>query len=333
MTAHTRRSRIAILGTGGTIAGTRTGTDGDAYRPASLGIDEIIAAVPELDHIADITSEQVLQIDSANIEDHEMLALARRTSQLLAADDIDAVVITHGTDALEETAYLLHLGLKTTKPVVFVGSMRPADALSADGPRNLVHAVTVAASAQAIGMGVLAVMNDEVHTARDVTKAHSINVATLRSPHGPLGHIVNGAPVFYRAPARSHTYLTPFDIDTLDQLPKVDIVFAHANMTTAVIDALVSTGTEAIIHAGMGNGSVAARMIPTLTAARTAGVHIVRCSRIPNGSIIRNAAVPDDTHDWLVADDQNPQKARLLTALALTRTQQTRELQDIFWTY
>lgn len=329
-----RKPAVAILATGGTIAGSGSSSSRDsAYVSASIGIDDLIAAVPGLGHIADLTGEQLLQIDSVNMDDQGMLTLARRTSQLLASDDVDAVVVTHGTDTLEETAYLLNLGLNTTKPVVFVGSMRPADALSADGPRNLRHAVAVAASSQAAGKGVLAVMNDEIHTARDVTKTHTLNVAALRSPHGPLGCIVDDTPVFYRAPARPHPWQTPFDLTELDSLPQVDILYAHANMTTATIDALVSSGTTAIIHAGMGNGYIPDHIALALAKARAAGVHIVRASRAGSGPVVRNAAAPDDTHDWLVVDDQNPQKARVLMALATTRTQDTRELQQIFWTY
>jgi glutamin-(asparagin-)ase len=333
-TRSNRKPSVAILATGGTIAGSRSSSGSDsAYLAASIGVDDLISAVPGIDRIADLTGEQLLQIDSVNMDDQGMLTVARRTSQLLATDDVDAVVITHGTDTLEETAYLLHLGLNSTKPVVFVGSMRPADAISADGPRNLRHAVAVAASSQAVGKGVLAVMNDEIHTARDVTKTHTLSVAALQSPHGPLGCIVDGVPVFYRAPARLHTWQTPFDLTAIDGLPQVDILYAHANMTTVTIDALVSSGTTAIIHAGMGNGYIPQHVAHALAEARTAGVHIVRASRAGKGPVVRNAAAPDDAHDWLVVDDQNPQKARILTALATSRTQDTKELQQIFWTY
>jgi glutamin-(asparagin-)ase len=328
-----RRPAIAVLATGGTIAGTRSSDSDSSYRAATVGVEDLIAAVPGLDELGDITGEQVLQIDSVNMDDQGMLTLARRTSQLLATDDVDAVVITHGTDTLEETAYLLHLGLNSSKPVVFVGSMRPADALSADGPRNLRHAITVAASDQARGKGVLVVMNDEIHTARDVTKSHTLNVAALQSQHGPLGYMVGDAPVFYRAPVRRHTSQTPFDLLTLDALPQVGVVYAHANMSTTTIDALVASGTAAIVHAGMGNGYVSDHVGRALMAARAAGVHIVRASRAGNGAVVRNVAAPDDENGWLVVDDQNPQKARILIALATTRTQDVRELQQMFWTY
>jgi glutamin-(asparagin-)ase len=332
-TQATRRPTIAVLATGGTIAGTRSPDIAGSYRAATVGVEDLIAAVPGLDELADVTGEQVLQIDSVNMDDAGMLTLARRTSQLLDSDDVDAVVITHGTDTLEETAYLLHLGLTSNKPVVFVGSMRPADALSADGPRNLRHAVAVAANPQARGKGVLVVMNDEIHTARDVTKSHTLNVAALRSPHGPLGYMVGDAPVFYRAPVRRHTWQTPFDLSALDGLPQVGVVYAHASMTTATVEALVDSGTAAIVHAGMGNGYVSEHISGSLMAARAAGVHIVRASRAASGSVVRNIAALDDANGWLVVDDQNPQKARLLIALAMTKTQDVGELQQMFWTY
>ncbi|HEY2042810.1 MAG TPA: asparaginase, partial [Jatrophihabitans sp.] len=300
-----RKAAIAVLATGGTIAGARSSDNDSHYRAASVGIEDLIATVPGLGALVDVTGEQILQIDSVNMDDQGMLTLARRTSQLLAADEVDAVVITHGTDTLEETAYFLHLALDSSKPVIVVGSMRPPDSLSADGPRNLRQACAVAASSQAKGMGVLVVMNDEIHTARDVTKGHTLNVAALGSPHGPLGYIVGDSPIFYRAPVRPHTLHTPFDLAAMNSLPRVDIVYAYANMPTTAVDALVASGTAAIIHAGMGNGYVSDHVSDALRAARAAGVHIVRASRTGNGAVARNVAAPDDENGWLVVDDHN----------------------------
>jgi len=242
-------------------------------------------------------------------------------------------VITHGTDTMEETSYLLNLVLKSEKPVVLVGSMRPGTALGADGPSNLYNAVTVAACAHAAGKGTLVVMNDEIHTARDVTKTSTMKLETLQSPYGPLGFVVEGEPRFYRLPARPHTTATEFDIDMIFDLPDVQIVYAHANMSRTAYDALAAAGAAAIIHAGMGAGNVPEYIRDALAELRASGVFIVRSTRSGSGAVVRDGPLSDDHYDWIAVDDQNPQKARLLMALALTQTDDTSELQRIFWTY
>jgi glutamin-(asparagin-)ase len=176
-------------------------------------------------------------------------------------------------------------------------------------------------------------MNDEIHTARDVTKTHSLKVETFRSPYGPLGYVVESKPLFYRAPIRPHTLHTEFDIDEIQSLPEVSIVYAHGGMGRAPYDAFAAAGSRAIIHAGFGNGSVPDYMEAALRELRAKGVFIARASRAGSGAVIRNGSAADDENDWIVVDDQNPQKARLLMALALTKTASTKELQDMFWKY
>jgi len=324
---------VAVVATGGTIAGSLNSPERFGYRPAIRTIHELLDAVPGLEALAEVKHEQLFQMDSVNMDDKTMLALVRRTTELLATDEVDAVLVTQGTDTLEEMSYLAHLTVKSRKPVVFVASMRPGDDLSADGPRNLRNAVATAASGAAGNMGALVVMNDEIHTARDATKMHTLNVSALQSPHGPLGYVVDDRPIFYRLPSRQHTYQTTFDVQNVTELPRVDVIYAHAGMGTSVIEALVASGTSAIICAGMGNGHLPDRVYASLKAARSAGIHVVRASRSGSGPVVRNASAPDDENDWIVVDDQNPQKARLLMALALSTTQDTRVLQSIFWTY
>ncbi|MEP6703149.1 MAG: asparaginase, partial [Betaproteobacteria bacterium] len=252
---------------------------------------------------------------------------------LLKSNDVDGLVVTHGTDTMEETAYFLNLVLKSEKPVVLVGSMRPGTALGADGPSNLYNAVIVAACPAAAGKGTLVVMNDEIHTARDVTKSSTMKLETLQSPYGPLGYVVEREPRFYRLPARAHTTATEFDIDLIQDLPNVQIVYAHANMSRTAYDALAAAGAKAIIHAGMGAGNVPEYIRDALAELRASGVFIVRSTRSGSGAVVRDGALSDDRYDWIAVDDQNPQKARLLMALALTQTDDTSELQRIFWTY
>ena len=325
------RPRVAVLGTGGTIAGAHPSGGNGWYRAGTRGVDELLASVPDLEQLAEVTDEQVFQIDSAEMDDQRMLRLAKRTSEVLASEHVDGVVITHGTDTLEESSYFLHLTVKSEKPVVFVGAMLPGDALSADGPRNLRSGLVVAASSQARGLGVLVVMNDEIHTARDVTKVHTLNLAALRSPYGALGYVV-GDVALLPATGRPHTSRTPFDAERLDRLPVVGIVYAHAGMGSASIDALAAA-SDGLIYAGFGNGYLSESVRRTLVAVRAAGVQVARASRGGIGPLVRNAAAADDEYGFLVADDQSPAKARILLELGLSVTQDTAALQHMLWTY
>lgn len=328
----TGRAKVAVLGTGGTIAGAHPSGGRAWYQAATRGVDELLAGVPDLEKLADVRYEQVFQIDSADMDDQQMLHLARRTMEVLASGHVDGIVITHGTDTLEESSYFLNLAVKSEKPVVFVGAMRPGDDLGADGPRNLRSALIVAASSRARGLGVLVVMNDEIHTARDVAKVHTLDVSALRSPYGVLGYVVSDSPRFYRQPVRPHTLRTPFDAGRLDRLPSVGIIYAHASMASALIDTL-AVGYDGLIYAGFGNGYLSRPVRDALVNARNAGVQVARASRGGIGPLVRNAGAADDEYGFLVADDQSPAKARILLALGLCVTQETAELQQMMWTY
>lgn len=333
-TAEARKANIVIIGTGGTIAGAgAAATNTAAYQSAVVPVDKIIASVPEISKVANVRGEQIFQIGSESFNNERLLKLAKRVSELTRQPDVDGVVITHGTDTIEETAYFLNLTLKSDKPVVVVGSMRPGTALGADGALNLYDAVLVASSPASRGKGALVVLNDEIHTGRDVTKTNTFKTETFRSPFGPLGYVVEGRTLYFRAPARPHTTQTEFDIDRIDSLPEVAVVYAYGNVNPASIDAAVRNGAKAIVYAATGNGSVGDYMVEPLKAARAKGVQIVRASRTGSGVVIRNGEQPDDKYDWIVTDDQLPQKARILMALALTRTNDPKALQQIFWKY
>ena len=328
--------RIAVVATGGTIAGAGT-APGDAasaaYRSAVVSADELLAAVPGLQRLAALQAEQLFQIDSADFTDDKLLALARRVAALCARDDVDGVVITHGTDTMEESAYFLHLVVKSAKPIVLTGAMRPGTAPAADGPANLLHAVAVAAHASSAGRGVLVVMNEEIHSARDVAKVHSQRLDAFASPHGALGAVVQGAPRWYRAVTRPHTTASAFDITAIDALPLVGVVMGHGHMRRELFDAWVAAGARAIVHAGFGGGTVPDELRDTLAGLRARGVLLVRASRAAAGVLVRNANADDDAHGWVVTDDQNAPRARLLTALALTHTQDPLAVQQIFDCY
>ncbi|SCU82567.1 Glutaminase-asparaginase [Cupriavidus necator] len=332
--AEARKANIVIIGTGGTIAGAgASATNTAAYQSAVVPVDKIIASVPEISKVANVKGEQIFQIGSESFNNERLLKLAKRVSELLKQPDVDGIVITHGTDTIEETAYFLNLTLKSDKPVVVVGSMRPGTALGADGALNLYDAVLVASNPASRGKGTLAVLNDEIHTGRDVTKSNTFKTETFRSPFGPLGYVVEGRTLFYRLPARPHTQQTQWDIDKIDKLPEVAVLYAYGNANPAAVDAAVKSGAKAIIYAATGNGSVGDYMVDSLKAARAKGVQIVRASRTGSGVVVRNAEQPDDKYDWIVTDDQLPQKARILMALALTQTNDSKALQQVFWKY
>lgn len=332
--AATAKPRVVVLATGGTIAGAGASAMNSAtYTAAKVPVDKLLAGLPELTNVANVTGEQVFQIASESFTNDNLLTLAKRVSQLAKQDDIDGIVITHGTDTLAETAYFLSLTVHTDKPIAVVGSMRPGTALSADGALNLVNAVSVAASKDARGKGVFVTMNDEIQTARDVNKDVNIQTGAFKSQWGPLGMVVEGKNYWFRAPIKRHTLQSEFNIDSITSLPQVDIVYSYGNVQPTALNALVGAGTKAIVHAGTGNGSVADRMVEPLRQAQSKGVMIVRSSRVPYGFVLRNAEQPDDKYDWVVAHDMRPEKARILTMLALTKGASTQELQRMFWEY
>jgi L-asparaginase/glutamin-(asparagin-)ase len=334
-TTAVRLPNVTILATGGTIAGTgATSTTTVGYTAATVGVQALIQAVPEMAKIANVSGEQVFQIASENMGNEHWLTLAKRVNTLLAQPNVDGIVITHGTDTLEETAYFLNLVVKSRKPVVLVGSMRPSTAMSADGPLNLYNAVMLAGSPDAIGRGVLVAMNDQINGARDVTKSNTTTTDTFKASElGMLGYIQGGKPTFYRTVTRRHTVETEFDVMNLSALPQVEIAYAHANLGPVAVEALVASGAKGLIHAGVGNGSLPAKVRPALSAARKKGVIIVRSSRVGQGIVARNGEANDDELDFVAGDNLSPQKARILLMLALTRTSNTRDIQKMFSTY
>ena len=333
--APAKLPNVVILCTGGTIAGTgATTTTTVGYTAAKIGCDTLVDSVPELKKVANVRGEQVYQIASESITNDNWLTLSKRINQLLAQDDVDGIVVTHGTDTIEETAYFLDLTVKSKKPVVVVGAMRPATAISADGPVNLYNAVILAGSKEAVGKGVLVCLNDEINAGREVTKTNTSTADTFRTPDlGMLGYMQDNKPHFYRASTRPNTADTEFDVSGLDKLPQVDIVYAYGNYNSIALDAFVKAGAKGIVHAGPGDGSVGAQLVKPLQDARAAGVVVVRSARVGSGIIARNGEQPDDKYDWVVSDDLNPQKARILLMLALTQTNDTKKIQEMFWKY
>jgi len=335
MASAAQAANVTILATGGTIAGTgATSTTTVGYTAATVGVQRLIEAVPELAKVANVTGEQVFQIASENMTNEHWLTLAKRVNVLLAQSSVDGIVITHGTDTLEETAYFLHLVVKSRKPVVLVGAMRPSTALSADGPLNLYNAVLLAASPEARGKGVLVAMGDQIHTARDVSKVNTSTPDAFRTPElGMLGYFQGSKAFFYRQLVRKHTVETEFDVSALASLPSVEIVYGYANVGPVAVDAYMAAGAKGIIHAGVGDGSLAAKVVPALKAARAKGAIVVRASRVGQGILARNGEANDVELDFVVADTLNAQKARILLMLALTKTTSSKEIQRMFYMY
>ncbi|AXL48629.1 L-asparaginase [Paraburkholderia caffeinilytica] len=329
----TAKANIVVIGTGGTIAGQgKASVNTASYICSVLGIDEILGSIPHACNLANLRAEQLLQTGSENFNNTHLLAIGNRVAELLARNDVDGVVITHGTDTIEETAYFLHLTLKSAKPVVVVGSMRPPSAMSSDAALNLYDALAVAAHPSSRGLGTLVVANNEIYTARDVVKGNSFKLDAFRSPYGAMGYVIEGAPRYYRRPARVHTLDTPWSITTLRTLPKVDIVYAYGTLEPGTVSA-IAANARGLIYAGTGNGNVASHLIDPLRDAVRRGVHVVRASRTGSGIVLHNGAQPDDEYGWLTVDDQIPQKARILLALALTQTNDTGALQAVFERY
>lgn len=327
------KSRIAILGTGGTIAGFIDSTIATTgYTAGAIDIDVLIKAVPQIRDLADISWEQIANIDSSNMCDEIWLRLAKKIAKLFA-EGIDGVVITHGTDTMEETAYFLNLTIKSDKPVVLVGAMRPSTAISADGPKNLYNAVALVANKEAKNKGVMVAINDKILSARGVVKTHSLNVDAFSSPDfGDLGYIVDGKVFFYNNVTKAHTKNAPFDVSKLTSLSKVDILYSYSNDGSGVAaKALFEHGTKGIVVAGSGAGSIHKNQKDVLKELLKKGLKVVVSSRVVAGCVAVSDS--DEKLGFISAEDLNPQKARVLLILALTKTSDPKKIQEYFLKY
>jgi L-asparaginase len=327
--------KIKVLATGGTIAGAQT-TQADAgYQSGSFSVDDLLKAVPQLKNLAELSGEQIANIGSQTMNHEVWLKLARRINEVLSGD-ADGVVITHGTDTMEETGYFLSLVVKSDKPVVLVGSMRPATAISADGPINLFNGVALAANPEAKGRGPLVLLNDTIHYARESQKMHTTRMDTFQSPNRGIAGMMNtGKAYFYSANTVRHTLASEFTIDNLtpDKLPRVEVVYSYANLGGDIIDYLSQQGARGIVLAGVGDGNSTDAALAALHKAAQKGVAVVRSSRVGSGVVDRNVEINDDKLGFIAAMELNPQKARILLMLGLTRTDDPKKLQQYFYTY
>src|SRR6201998_4335944 len=325
---------IVILATGGTIAGAAaTGTQAE-YRSGAVTIDAMLAAVPGIQKLANIKGEQISNVGSQDMNFDILLTVAKRCNALLAGNSVDGIVITHGTDTMEESAFFLNLVVKSDKPVVLVGSMRPSTAVSADGPLNLYDAIAVAGDPNSRGRGVLVVMNDWIHGAHSLTKTSTTAIQTFMSPlRGIVGVSTYGKNDFYNNPSWKHTSASEFDITNVTKLPRVDILFAYEDMSPDLVDASVANGAKGIIIAGVGNGNMKKSSLEAAARAVKKGTVVVRSSRVVTGTVGRNVEVNDDELGFVASDELNPQKSRILLMLALLQPRSTLAIQKLFQTY
>lgn len=318
-------TRVVVIATGGTIA-TSTGQDGIA-RPTRSATD-LVGGLG--------TGVQVDTVDLMSVDSSELTPTDwdRIRAAVLAAGDADGIVITHGTDTMEETAYFLNLTVKSDKPVILAGSMRPSNAISADGPANLYNAVAAAASAACKGMGVLCCMNNQLLDAKTVIKTHTIDCDTFEGgPSGIVGYVYNGEAHILQIPGNRHTKRSEFDVSKLDRLPQVGIVYSYANASPLPLQAFIDAKFDGVVIAGVGDGNIYKDLFDVAVKAQKKGVQIVRSSRCPTGPTCLNSEIDDNKYHFVASLDLNPQKARILLMLALTKTHKWDKIQEYFKQY
>src|SRR6476620_7242363 len=326
--------RIIILATGGTIAGAGAASDRAGYTAGKIPIDDLIGGIPTVKKVANITGEQIASVGSQDMTVDIWKKLAVRINQIEKNNEAEGIVITHGTDTQEETAYFLDLVLTGDKPVVLTGSMRPATAISADGPKNLYDAITIAASPKSIGRGVLVSFNEGIYDARDVMKLSTTKTNAFGSPNtGPIDQAYDGRVEYYLKSEREVKPNSPITITADTKLPRVDIVYMYADAPPDEIDMLVSKKVDGIVIAGVGNGNFNKAYMDAVKRAVAAGIVVCRASRTPSGRVVLHDEINDDELGTIVSDDLNPQKARILLMLGLTKTKDKKQLQEFFFKY
>ncbi|HEX5132700.1 MAG TPA: type II asparaginase [Candidatus Krumholzibacteria bacterium] len=330
-----KKPNVVILATGGTIAGAAASQTEAGYQSGAVGVDILIQAVPQMKDLANVTGEQIASIGSQDMNDEVWLKLAKRVNELLAKPDVDGVVITHGTDTMEETSYFLDLVVKSDKPVVLTGSMRPSTAMSADGPLNIYNAVGIAADPKAKGRGVMVTVDDDIHSAHDIVKTHTTDVGTMMSGEpGLLGVCLFGVNTWYRTPEQVNTSKSELALSaTQSTLPRVDIIYAHANMSPDVITSAAKNGAKGLVIAGVGDGNMTAPAMEAVKQVIAKGVVVVRSSRVNGGIIRRNIEVNDDQIGTVTSMELNPGKARVLLQLALVKTSDPKKIQSYYDRY
>ncbi len=331
------RPVVRVIGTGGTIA-TIAANRLDLTRYPETGhripIEESLARIPEVHDLAEVRSEDLMSEASSFIGPGQWPRIARRVNKAFREEpDVDGVVLTHGTGTMEETAYFLHLTVDSPKPVVMTGAMRPASALGTDADLNLYNAIRAAADPNAVGRGVMVAMNNQIHSGRDVSKTDPLHVETFKdNDMGLLGYVdPDGQVVFYRSTVRKHTTETPFVVERIGILPRVDIVSTYAGSDELLVEAVRRNRSAGLVLAGVGGGSGNAAATQTALDAIREGMTIVLASRTANGRVVMTPS--KERQGFIVADNLLPHKARILLMLALTVTKNRGAIQQMFYDY
>ena len=335
--AGDKKPRVYLIGTGGSISFIgkhRTDYINYTYDNKHLTIQELLDRIPEVNDFAEVRTEQYLNLGSADLLPSHWLGLAKRINRVFSEDpEAAGVAITHGTATLEETAYFLNLTVKSHRPVVVTGAMRPPTALDTDADLNLLDCIRVAAAPQSAGRGVLTILNNEVQAARDVTKSNSYRLETFKP--GELGFLgyadSDGQVVFYRTPTRSHTLDTEFDVEAITELPRVDIAYVYAGADGLVVNALAEAGVAGIVVASLGGGSIPALLTNALREARQRGIKVVMTTQAGSGRVVQTRRFTEA--GFIVADNLTPKKARILLMLALNKTDDPAKIQRMMLTY
>jgi L-asparaginase len=328
---------VYLFGTGGTISfvgESRTDFANYSYQGQQLTIQEMLARVPETNDLAEVVTEQIINVGSTEVYPSHWLTLANRINERFATDpEAAGAAVTHGTATLEETAYFLNLTVRDARPVVVTGAMRPPSAMGTDADNNLMDAVRVAAAKQSAGRGALVVLNNEIQSARDVTKTDSYRVETFQSGHmGFLGYAdADGTVAYYRRPEHRHTADSEFDLAGVDELPQVDIAFGYAGAGATVIDALVEAQVGGIVAAGLGSGGSPSTFMAGLQRAIAAGIPVVLATHVGTGRVVQTRRFMEQ--GYIVADNLHPKKARILLMLGLTQSKDPTELQRMMLEY
>ncbi len=321
------KGKIVVLATGGTIAGVGEAGKTAGYKPGSLTAEELLAAVPQLSDVAEIEAIQVCNVNSDDITAEVWLELVHTINTMAEDPEVKGFVVTHGTDTMEETAYFLNLTVKTDKPVVLTGSMRPATSISADGPMNLYEAVCVAASEEAIGKGVLIVFSDRIYSARAVTKTSTYSVMAISAGEtGDIGIVRDEKVYFYESPTKKHTVDSEFDVSGLNTLPKVSVLYFSVDADPELLK-YAAEHADGIVIAGAGAGEFSEKWIGIIQELE---IPVVISSRINDGVIIKDNLLCENT---VAANNLSPQKAAILLRLALTGDTSQEKLEELFSGY
>lgn len=328
------KPRIHILATGGTIAGTSTNSVDTAYTAGKISLDTLLDSVPQIFDLADITGEQFCNIGSQDMNENIWMEMAKHVESLLSSDDYDGVLITHGTDTMEETAYFLNLTVHSHKPIILVGAMRSSTAISEDGPANIYNGVVAMCDPQSNSRGVMCCMNNHLISAKDVVKQHTTYLSAFEGGNSDSVGYVFGNKVFYQRNITSlHTFKSEFDISNITSLPKVGIVYGYAGCSPLPFKAFIEENYDGIVLAGVGNGNFYSEVLPFAVQAVKQGITVVRSTRCPSGPTSPNTEVDDDKFGFIASFNLNPQKSRILLMLALCITHDRQTIQDYFLKY